>query len=232
MPIFNNHDPLPPIHPGECHVACALAVDNSSSMSGNPIAELNSGLVEFGNALEQDPLAQGRAEVTVISFNSSVNTEMSFRPATEYEAPTLSAGGLSTMNEAINIALDALEARKAEYRANGIRYYRPWLFLLTDGAPTDTQLESSTRTRLQKAIKEKKVVYLPIGISEQTDIAKLQIYYPDNAIARPVLKANASNFKEAFQWLSASIVEVTHSDPTTTTEVQTPELPTGFTLAL
>ena len=225
-------DSLPPINPGECHFACAMVVDTSASMEGVPIDMLNRKLVEFGDMLEQDPLAQGRTEVTVISFNSSVNTEMSFRPATEYEAPTLSAGGLSTMNEAINIALDALEARRAEYRANGISYYRPWLSLLTDGVPTDSQLESSTRTRLQKAIKEKKVVYLPIGISEQTDIAKLQSYYPDNAIARPVLKVNAFNFQEVFKWADPCMIGVTHSDPMTTTEIQTPPLPTDFTIAL
>ena len=113
MPIFNNHDPLPPVNPGEYHVACALVVDNSSSMFGAPINELNCGLVEFGNALAQDSLAQGRTEVTVISFNSSVNTEMSFRPAAQYEAPSLNASGSTSLNAAINTALDALEARKA-----------------------------------------------------------------------------------------------------------------------
>ena len=98
MPIFNNHDPLPPIHPGECHVACALAVDNSGSMSGNPIAELKRGLEELAKECEQKWLAQGRAEVTVTSVDSSVNTEMCFCPASEEESPLYPDSFVSPQN--------------------------------------------------------------------------------------------------------------------------------------
>lgn len=232
MPLHFAQDPLPITNFGERHVAAVLLVDTSSSMSGTPISELNQGLVEFGNALQADSLAQGRAEVCIISFNSSVQTEMSFRPAVDYEAPVLIASGLTSMNEAIEAGLDALESRKAEYRANGVNYYRPWLFLLTDGAPTDGGKESSARSRLQNAIKNKKVVYMPMGIGSGADISKLQSYYPDDAVARPVLKANASNFKEAFTWLSASIAEVSHSDPNVANEIQTPPTPSCITIGI
>lgn len=232
MPLQFSQDPLPITNFGERHVACVLLVDTSGSMSGTPISELNKGLVEFGDALQNDSLAQGRAEVCVISFNSSVQTEMSFRPAADYEAPTLSASGLTSMNEAIEAGLDALEARKADYRANGVNYYRPWLFLLTDGAPTDTNMESSAKARLQNAIKNKKVVYMPMGIGGGADIAKLQSYYPADAAARPVLQASSSDFKEAFTWLSASIAEVSHSDPNNTSEIQTPPTPSCITIGI
>ena len=85
MPLQFSQDSLPITNFGECHVATVLLVDTSSSMYGAPITELNKGLVEFGDALQNDSLAQGRAEVCVISFNSSVQTEMSFRPAADYD---------------------------------------------------------------------------------------------------------------------------------------------------
>lgn len=232
MPLQFTQDPLPITNCGERHVACVLLVDTSSSMSGAAIDELNKGLVEFGVALQSDSLAQGRAEICIISFNSSVRTQLGFRPAADYEAPELTAAGLTAMNQAIEEGLDALEARKAEYRANGVTYYRPWLFLLTDGAPTDENLGNAARTRLRNAIKDKKVVYMPMGIGSGADIAKLQSYYPEDATVRPVLKASASNFKEAFTWLSASISEVSHSDPNNATEIQTPPTPSCITIGI
>ena len=110
MPVQFTKDPLPTKNQGERHIPAVLLVDTSGSMSGAPIEELNRGLREFGNALQEDSLALGRAEVCIISFNSSVETEMGFRPAVDYEAPTLSASGLTSFNEAIQAGLDAIES--------------------------------------------------------------------------------------------------------------------------
>lgn len=231
MPVQFSTDPLPITNQGERHVPAVLLVDTSGSMSGTPIAELNQGLVAFGQALQEDSLALGRAEVCVISFNSNVETEMSFRPATDYQAPVLSANGLTSLNEAIEAGLDAIESRKAEYKAQGVSYYRPWLFVLTDGVPTDTERESASMERLRKAIRNKKVVYMPMGIGN-ADTAKLQEYYPDETQAKIVLKADASNFKEAFVWLSQSLSVVSQSDPNVSDSINLPPTPSIITVGI
>ncbi len=232
MPVQFITDPLPVTNQGERHIAAALLVDTSGSMTGKPIEELNQGLVEFGNALEEDSLALGRADICIIAFDSNVRTEMSFRSATEYKAPKLRANGLTSMNGAIEAALDALESRKAEYRSLGVSYYRPWLFVLTDGAPTDNGKEASAKERLQKAITNNKVVYMPMGIGESADIKKLQSYYPPETPAKTVLKASADNFKEAFVWLSNSIGVISQSDPSVTDQVQLPPTPSIITVGI
>lgn len=238
MPVKFSADPLPITNQGERHVPAVLLVDTSGSMSGAPISELNQGLVEFGQALQEDSLALGRAEVCVISFNSNVETEMSFRPAADYQAPVLSANGLTSLNEAIEAGLDAIESRKAEYKAQGVSYYRPWIFVLTDGVPTDTERESAAKNRLQKAIMNKKVVYMPMGIGN-ADTSKLQEYYPEvyvdekgNAKPKVVLKAAASNFKEAFVWLSNSLTMVSQSDPNVSDSINLPPTPSIITVGI
>lgn len=232
MSVQFKTDPVPVENQGERHIPAVLLVDTSGSMYGAPIAELNRGLIAFGEALREDPLALGRAEVCVISFNSTVQTEMSFRPASQYEAPVLEADGGTSFNEAIEKALDLIEERKAEYKSLGVSYYRPWLFVLTDGVPTDSQREAAAKSRLCSFIENKKVVYMPMGIGEKADKKKLQSYYPEDTEKKIVLQASSSNFKEAFVWLSNSIGVVSHSDPNVSSQVNLPPTPSIITVGL
>ena len=196
---------------GERHIACVLLVDTSGSMAGASINELNQGLLEFGNALDQDEHARGVADVCVISFNSNVETVVPFCPAANNSAPTLSAGGLTSMNEAVIAGLDAIEERKQLYRQLGCSYYRPWMFLLTDGEPTDQNMEGEAKNRLQQALNDKKVNFFPMGIGAGANYAHLKSYTKGGNGA--VLKASASQFKEAFVWLSSSMSVISNSDP-------------------
>ena len=115
---------------------------------------------------------------------------------------------MTGMNEAIITALDILEERKALYRKLGTSYYRPWIFLLTDGNPTDFDYEAGAIQRLHEAITEHKVTFWPMAIGPAPDIQKLKNY----ANGGPVLKASASQFKEAFVWLSSSLSAVTNDE--------------------
>lgn len=72
---------------GEKHIACVLLVDISGSMSGQPMEELNRGLQEFAQALQEDDKAYGCADVCVISFASQVRTVVPFCAAADYQAP-------------------------------------------------------------------------------------------------------------------------------------------------
>ncbi len=223
---------IAPINPGERHLAAALVLDTSTSMMGRPIDELNRGLQEFGKALQEDPLALGRVEIIIISFNSTVSTEMTFKPASEYQPMELGAGGLTALNEAIDTALDALEERKKVYRDNGIDYYRPWLFVLTDGKASDDEKEEGTKARLRNYIEQGKVVFLPMGIGENFDKVKLKEYYPEDSTVKTILSADSKNFKEAFIWLSKSLTTITKSDPAVTNKVNLPPTPSIITVGI
>lgn len=214
---------------GEKHIACVLLVDTSGSMLGAPIEELNRGLEEFAAALQEDDKAYGCADVCVISFNSTVTTVVPFCPAADYYPSRLSAGGLTAMNEAIITGLDTIEMRKQEYKSVGVDYWRPWIFLLTDGAPTDNALSGDAHQRLQEALRNNKVNFFPMGIGD-ADIQNLKSYTLNNG-SGIVLQANKNNFKEAFVWLSKSMVVASNSS-VGTNQITPPPLPPAITIAL
>jgi uncharacterized protein YegL len=211
----------------EPHLAWTLVIDTSAGMAGSPINEVNRLLAEFQSALKQDACATGCFEISVITFADSVKTESDFVPAIEFTTPTLTTSGASSMNKAINTALDALEARNAVYRFHQVRHHRPWLFLFTNAAATDSHLENSTKARLQQAIQDNKVFYLPIGVGENADIAKLLSYYPEDAAFRVVLNPDTCNFNEAFSFFHKSM---SFNEPGT--EISVPQLPDWFRIEI
>ena len=201
---------LPPIEPGQPHVPCVLLVDISGSMSGAPLNELKKGLHIFGETIKEDDVAIRRADVCVFAFNSIVNLVIPFMPAKEFYVPNLDTSGVTAMNQAIICGLDALAARRSEYRAHGIPSYKPWLFLLTDGLATDDEYEYEAKRRLNEMFDEKKLYFFPMGIGRSVDYNKLGSYCGERGY---YMKASKENFKDAFRWLSSSLSAVSHSTP-------------------
>lgn len=186
---------------------CVLLLDTSGSMHGAAIAALNQGLQTFRDDLAKDPLASRRVEVAVVAFNSEVEVVQDFVTADLFAPPILTASGMTHMGAAIHKALDLIQARKAQYRANGIAYYRPWVFLITDGAPQgepDGIVEQAAK-RIQEDESAKRVAFFAVGV-ENADMVRLaQI-----AVRTPV-KLIGLNFVEMFVWLSASMQKISQS---------------------
>lgn len=181
-----------------------LLLDNSGSMSGRPIQELNSGLKTFKQAVEEDPLASLRVEIAIISFGPVVMRQ-DFVTIDQFSPPQLQAEELTPMGSAIEYALDILEDRKQTYRENDISYYRPWVFLVTDGSPTDDWENAANRVRQYED--KKKTMFFAVGVEDADMQTLAQIAPPE----RPPLLLNGLDFKSMFKWLSASLGEVAHS---------------------
>ena len=116
---------------------CVLLLDISGSMQGTPISELNAGLQTYREELCADSLAAKRVEVAVVTFGGQVQVAVDFQTASSFAPPVLHASGDTPMGAAIVQAIDLVTQRKQTYRTNGIAFYRPWIFLITDGGPTD-----------------------------------------------------------------------------------------------
>lgn len=188
---------------------CVLLLDASGSMQGEAMEALNEGLRTFKEQLNQDNLARKRVEVAIVSFGSDVKVVQDFVTADQFEPPTLSAQGLTHMGGAILQGLDMIEARKGEYRNNGINYYRPWVFLITDGEPQgepESIVDQATQ-RIRDDEASKRVAFFAVGV-EAANLTRLS-----QIVVRSPLKLRGLNFKELFVWLSASMQRVSQSKP-------------------
>jgi uncharacterized protein YegL len=204
----------------EPRVPCVLVLDTSGSMQGDPVAQLNEGLALYKSELSADSLAAKRVEVAIVTFGP-VQVPVDFTTAAQFEPPALVADGDTPMGAAISKAIDMVTDRKQVYRSNGIAFYRPWIFLITDGAPTDAWHEAAQR--IKDGEKNKSFAFFSVGV-EGADFSVLR----QLSSAREPLKLKGLRFRDLFQWLSNSQQSVSRSQPHETVPLENPVSPAGW----
>jgi uncharacterized protein YegL len=206
----------------ENRCAVVLVLDTSGSMAGQKIQELNAGLQTLQTELTADPLASKRVELAIVTFGP-VHVECDFAGMLQFVAPHLSTTGDTPMGAAVEKAIQMLRERKDTYRANGISYYRPWIFLITDGSPTDSIVKASQLVREGES--SKSFMMFAVGV-EGADFNTLR-----SLVVREPLKLKGLQFRELFQWLSTSLSTVSRSKPSDTPSLPNPTAPSGWAVA-
>jgi uncharacterized protein YegL len=186
---------------------CVLVLDTSGSMSGRAIDELNAGIALLKNELDQNPLARLRVEVAIVTFGAGgVQILQDFVTVDQFEPPLLTTGGATPLGEGLTVALDLLEERVSTYQQYGIASYRPWVFLVTDGGPTDAWQAAAQRVRaLERA--SPGIMFFAVGVAS-ADMAVLR-----QLTARPPVLLEGLEFEQFFKWVSASSQRVSVSQP-------------------
>ena len=190
----------------EPRCACVLLLDASGSMGGEPVRSLNDGVRQYVEELIMDPVASLRVETAVVSFSSRPAVETDFASCVDIGDVKIKAGGVTNMAPAIERALDMIRDRKAQYRAAGVDYYRPWIILITDGEPTDNPDDlNRAAARLRREEQAKNVAFFCVGVGDANMTILNQIGH------RSALPLKGLAFDRFFKWLSASMRNVSAS---------------------
>ncbi len=114
-----------------------LLLDCSGSMAGEPIAATEMGLKALLSDLRNDPQALETVWLSVITFASEADQVVELTPVEAFHPPELSAGGVTALGQAVELLADRIgrEVRISGPDRKGD--WKPLVFVLTDGEPTD-----------------------------------------------------------------------------------------------
>lgn len=197
---------------------CVLLLDGSGSMDGAPIDELNAGLRLLEQELKKDDTASQRVQLLVIQFGGDRDVEVlvDWTDAMSFTAPQLTASGLTPMGDAVRLGLQKIEEQKKRYRDNGIAYNRPWVFMITDGEPSDDDWQQAAA---QSRVAEQKgqLIFFGIGAGADADLTKLAAFSTRKPVRMQGLK-----FRELFLWLSRSTTSASKQAPGSNVQLAPP----------
>lgn len=196
-----------------------LLLDTSESMGENSkIDSLNKGIELLREDLRSDGTACRRVEILTIGFGGTTYEVHGWVQPEQFRPPFLSAKGATPMAQAIELAIEKIEERKKWYDSQALDYTRPWIFMITDGAPTDDYAQTQSvwgpkieaaAAKIRDGEKNKKFLFWTVGV-DSADMDTLTKIAP---ASRPPKKLkDVQSFKELFEWLSRSMIMV--SQPT------------------
>jgi len=174
-----------------------LLLDTSSSMSGDPIEAVKNGVQVLISTLRQDPYALETAYLSVITFDSQAKQAIALTELASFQMPLIAAGGTTAMGDGLALLAERIEAEVDKSSADAKGDWKPLIFIMTDGSPTDDWQRGLDRL---KKVRTGLIVACAAGQGADTQVLK-QI--TDTVVQLDT--ADSNTIKAFFKWVSASI---------------------------
>ena len=211
----------PYIVPEGQHGVVVLCIDKSGSMSAD---DSSSGIsrMELVNQHTRDLINTNiikgvdkeTMDMCIISFDSNVNIEKDFAPMSMIDDDIdMQASGMTSLYSALIVAVQAARRRRNQMINDGIECFKPVIFLLTDGAPTDTKMKATCRKVLEKYVDKnsdgKAKMNLVVCGMDQCDMSAMAELSPD---AKIIGLANTDAINDVFEMIKHSLAAISQSD--------------------
>lgn len=201
----NYNEPPAIINANEPHMALVFLLDTSGSMGGEPIDALNRGLNRFKIEVCENKQTKDILDVAIVEFNTNHQVVQEFVPVEYMDEVNLVANGGTVMSPAIKKALEMVNERSRFYRRSGSEPYKPWVILISDGAPTD---DINVVAQEIKVMEEAgKVSFRSLGVEGYDPKALHMLSGPK------VMKLDGTDFSSFFDWVNKSMRSVSQSSP-------------------
>ena len=174
-----------------------ILLDCSGSMMGEPITALQTGLQNLVATLRQDPYALETAYISVITFESEARQIVPLTELSQFNPPLVAAGGTTAMGAALTLLAERIEAEVTKSSLDSKGDWKPMVFLLTDGSPTDNLTEG---IEALKRVKIGAFVACAAGPGAETkELSRI------TNIVVQMDTADSNTIKAFFKWATASI---------------------------
>lgn len=178
-----------------------LLIDSSGSMRGEPIHAVNVGISSMLTALRQDPYALESVHLSLITFDSQVKELLPLTPLehAQVEEIVLPRSGATHLGEALSFLVEKVNQDVTVSSESVKGDFRPLLFLMTDGSPSDLFVFKSAVPELKKC-QFGEIIACAAG-------PKANIDYLQELTSTVVVLENMDSgaFSEFFKWVSDSI---------------------------
>jgi uncharacterized protein YegL len=174
-----------------------LVLDTSGSMSGEPIEAVKNGVQVLLSSLRSDPYALETVHLSVISFGSDAQQIVPLVELMAFQPPDLHASGATSLGAALRVTAERIDAEVQKTTADSKGDWKPLVFLMTDGRPTDDWQRELAQF---KAAKTGMVVACAAGAAADTAILR-QI--TDSVVQLDTTDSSA--IRAFFKWVSASV---------------------------
>jgi uncharacterized protein YegL len=191
-----------------------LVLDVSGSMHGEAIEALRTGMQTLVSTLRTDPYALETAFLSVITFDQNARQVVPLTELMTFQPPNVEAGSTTSLGEALTLTKECIEREVKKTTAEEKGDWKPLVFIMTDGQPTDDWEKGLAEF---KKAKTGMVIACAAGPHADTNILK-QI----TEVVVSLDTADSSTIGAFFKWVSASIS--TSSKKVDLTKVQSSEI--------
>ena len=203
-----------------------ILADCSGSMTGDPIESVKAGIRTLHAELMNDPSAVESAYLSVITFDSNAKQTVPLTELASFTPPDLSASGTTALGAALKLLLDCLRTEVKQNSGEVKGDWKPLVFLLTDGAPTDSWQQYADEL---KSKRPGNIIAVACGDGADTALLKA---ITDTVLEMKTMSPN--DFSQFFKWVTQSIKQTSQKCGSSPDEaaggVNLPPPPPGITI--